>query len=174
MLNIINDIVDISKIEAGLMKVNKELTNINDQIEYIYSFFKLEAESKGLQLKINDNQYSGDVIINTDREKLNAVLTNLVKNAIKYTPEGSIELGYRKDDETIKFYVKDTGIGIPENRHQAIFERFIQADVNHKMTQQGAGLGLSISKAYVEMLNGKIWVESQAGIGSTFYFILHI
>ena len=108
---------------------------------------------------------------------------NLIKNAIKYTPGGSIEFGYDVESDrdtacivptnkTIIFYVKDTGIGIPKDRQDAIFERFIQADISDKMARQGAGLGLSISKAYVEMLGGKIWVESQEGIGSTFYFTL--
>ena len=99
-------------------------------------------------------------------------MTNLVKNAIKYTEEGSIEIGYSKKDSFLEFYVKDTGIGIPRDRQEAIFERFIQADIEDKMAYQGAGLGLSISKAYVEMLGGKIWVDSEEGKGSIFYFTL--
>ena len=101
-----------------------------------------------------------------------AILTNLVKNAIKYTENGTIEFGCFKKGDFLEFYVKDTGIGIPKDRQEAIFERFIQADIADKMARQGAGLGLSISKAYVEMLGGKIWVESEEGIGSTFYFTL--
>ena len=100
------------------------------------------------------------------------ILTNLVKNAIKYSEKGKIELGYLKKGETLEIFVKDTGIGIPKDRQTAIFERFIQADISDKMARQGAGLGLSISKAYVEMLGGKIWVESVEGIGSTFFFTL--
>jgi signal transduction histidine kinase len=113
-----------------------------------------------------------EAFIKTDREKLYAILTNLVKNAIKYTNKGSIEFGYFKKVEMIEFYFKDTGIGIPKDRQEAIFERFIQADIADKQARQGAGLGLSITKAYIEMLGGKIWVESQDGIGSTFYFTL--
>jgi signal transduction histidine kinase len=101
-----------------------------------------------------------------------AILTNLVKNAVKYTESGFIELGYEKKGDYLRFYVKDSGIGIPQNRHEAIFERFIQADIEDKMARQGAGLGLSISKAYVEMLGGKIWVESVEGKGSDFWFTL--
>ena len=172
MLNIINDIVDISKIESGLMEVNKTESNINEQIEYIHTFFKPEVEAKGMQLSYKNGLVSSEFIIKTDREKLFAILTNLVKNAIKYSKEGAIEFGYIKKDETLEFYVKDTGIGIPKDRQSAIFERFIQADISDKMALQGAGLGLSISKAYVEMLGGKIWVESEEGIGSTFYFTL--
>ena len=172
MLNIINDIVDISKIEAGLMKVEKVDSNINEQIEYIYTFFKQEAEAKDLQFSIKYNLPTEEAIIKTDREKVFAILTNLVKNAIKYTNKGTIELGYSKKGNQLEFYVKDTGIGVPEDRKKAIFERFIQADISDKMAQQGAGLGLSISKGLVEILGGKIWLESEENVGSTFYFTL--
>ncbi|MEA3443334.1 MAG: ATP-binding protein, partial [Bacteroidota bacterium] len=181
MLNIINDIVDISKIEAGMMEFDIKETNVNEQIEYTYIFFKPEAEAKGIELSFNNPLPAKEATIKTDREKLYAILTNLVKNAIKYTNEGVIEFGYKlkrdKEAAELEFYVKDTGIGIPKDRQEAIFERFIQADIADKMARQGAGLGLAITKAYVEMLGGKIWVESQednlptgqAG-GSKFYF----
>lgn len=172
MLNIINDIVSISKIESGLMTVNWQESNINEQIEYIYTFFKPEVEGKGMQLSFNNSLPSKEAILKTDREKVFAILTNLVKNAIKYSEKGSIEFGYNKKDKSLEFYIKDTGIGIMEDRQEAIFERFIQADIADKMARQGAGLGLSISKAYVEMLGGKIWLESTFGKGSTFYFTL--
>jgi hypothetical protein len=172
MLNIINDIIDISKIESGLMTVNKKDTNINEEIEFIYIFFKPQVEEKGMQFLFKNTLSNKEATIKTDSEKLNSILTNLVKNAIKYSNEGTIEFGYIKKDTIIEFYVKDTGIGIPKDRQLAIFERFIQADIADKMAQQGAGLGLSISKAYVEILGGKIWVESEEGIGSTFYFTL--
>jgi hypothetical protein len=174
MLNIINDIVDISKIEAGLMQVDIKDTNINQQIEYIYAFFKPEAEAKGLQFLIGNTSPEIDAKVKTDREKLYAILTNLIKNAIKFTNEGSIEFGYhlKKDNGTarLEFYVKDTGVGIPTDRQEAIFERFIQADISNLKVLQGTGLGLAITKAYVEILGGKIWIKSEEGIGSTFYF----
>jgi len=178
MLNIINDIVDISKIEAGLMKLDINESNVNVQIEYIYTFFKPEVEAKGMKLSFRNSLTTKEAFIKTDREKLYAILTNLVKNAIKYSKEGEIEIGYDLVVETqciaslLQFYVKDTGIGIPKNRQEAIFERFIQADIADKMARQGAGLGLTISKSYIEMLGGKIWVESDEGVGSTFYFTL--
>jgi PAS domain S-box-containing protein len=174
MLNIINDIIDISRIEAGLMKPDINESNINEQIGYIYTFFKPEAESKGISLsyKIPEKE----AIIQTDSEKLNAILANLVKNSIKYTEAGSIELGYIVKGDTepgeLEFYVKDTGIGIPEDRQKAIFDRFIQADIANQKANQGAGLGLAITKSYVEMLGGKIWVESEEDKGSVFYFTL--
>ena len=172
MLNIINDIIDISKIEAGLMQVNLKESNVNEQIEYVHTFFKPEIEKKGIQFSFNNQLPSKDATIITDREKLFAILTNLVKNAIKYTIEGSIELGYKEKGKYLEFFIKDTGIAIPKNRQEAIFERFVQADIADKMAIQGAGLGLAISKSYVEMLGGKIWVESKVGIGSTFYFTI--
>lgn len=170
MLNIINNIVDISRIEAGLMQLNIEPTNIHEQMDYLLSFFKPEAEAKGITLKIG--RYAPDEcqLISTDKEKLYAVLINLIKNAIKYCDHGSIEYGCSLNGQFLEYYVQDTGIGIPLDRQQAIFERFIQAEISDKMARQGAGLGLSISKAYVNMLGGKIWVQSTEGKGSTFYF----
>jgi hypothetical protein len=170
------------------MKVSVSATNINEKIEFIHTFFKPETEHKGIELRFKNGLSANEANIKTDQEKIYAILTNLVKNAIKYCDKGSIEFGYDlvethghasltdpaslQHASYMQFYVKDTGIGIPKNRQQAIFDRFIQADIADKMARQGAGLGLSISKAYVEMLGGKIWVESEVGKGSTFYFTL--
>ena len=180
MLNIINDIVDISKVEAGLMEVVSSKTNINEQTEFIYTFFKPETDQKRINFSVNNSLPTKDVSLNTDREKIYAILTNLVKNAIKFCDNGSIEFGYDLIDtneetehtRSLRFYVKDTGIGIPVDRQKAIFERFIQADISDNRAFQGAGLGLSITKAYVEMLGGKIWVESIPEKGSTFFFTI--
>jgi len=173
MLNIIKDIVDISKIEAGLMDVDLKESDINEQTNFVYTFFKPEAESKGLKLFIKNGLVGKAAFVKTDREKLYAVLTNLIKNAIKYSDHGSIEFGYElQNPAQLQFFVKDTGIGIPTDRQEAIFDRFVQADISDKRAFQGAGLGLSISKAFIDMLGGKIWVESQEGKGSAFYFTL--
>ena len=172
MLNILNDIIDISKIESGHIKMDIQESNINQQIEYIYSFFKTDAQTKRLQLAFKNSLSSKESVIKTDREKVFAILTNLVKNAIKFSDKGSIELGYVKKGANLEFFVRDTGIGIAADRQLAIFERFIQADISDKRAFQGAGLGLAISKAYVEMLGGKLWVESVVGEGSTFYFTI--
>jgi len=184
MLNIINDIVDISNIESGAVKVSVSETDVNEQIELIYTHFKPEAEVKGIQLSIKNTLPAKEAIIRTDRGKIHVILTNLVKNAIKFTNGGSIEIGCVSTGSTtdslgsvsepaeLQFYVKDTGIGIPKDRQEAIFERFIQADIDNTMARQGVGLELSIAKAFVEMLGGKIWVESEEGKGSVFYFTL--
>ena len=176
MLNIIDEIVDISKIESGQMKVDIRESNINEQIEYIYTFFKPEVEQKGMQLSYKYALSSKESVIETDREKVFAIITNLVKNAIKYSDKGTIEFGYilnaASEPNELKFFVSDQGIGIPKDRQEAIFERFVQADIGDKRAYQGAGLGLAITKKYVEMLGGKIWVESEEEKGSTFYFTL--
>jgi signal transduction histidine kinase/ActR/RegA family two-component response regulator len=176
MLNIINDIIDISKIESGLMKVDITESDINKQIEYVYTFFKNEAEVKGIKLSYKNSLPSSEAIIKTDPEKLYAILINLVKNAIKFTNKGSIDFGYNitsdKISDLLEFYVKDTGIGIPKDRQEAIFELFVQADIINTHAYQGAGLGLAISKAYVGMLSGRMYVESEPGNGTIFYFTI--
>ena len=176
MLNIINDIVDISKIESGLMEVNISETNINQQVEYIYNFFKIEVEAKGMRLSCKCGLPDSKSLIKTDAEKVYAILINLVKNAIKYSKDGSIEFGYvlmtNEKQFELEFYVKDTGLGISQNMQNAIFERFIQVNLTDRTNRQGAGLGLAISKAYVEMLGGKFRLESKLGKGSTFYFTI--
>jgi len=174
LLNIINNIIDISKIESGLMGVNITAININELLEYLFTFFKPEVENRGMTLLYKTNLSSKEFIIKTDRDKVSAILINLIKNAIKYSEKGTIEFGYLKKKESLEFFVKDHGIGIPKDRQGAIFERFIQADIGDKRAFQGAGLGLSISKAYVEMLSGKIWVISDERKGSAFYFTIPI
>jgi len=174
MLNIINDIIDISKIESGTMEVDTKEVNIIDQLNYVFTFFKPEAEKKGLDLILNNTIPAKVAKIKTDGEKLSAVLINLIKNAIKYTDKGSVEikcdLTKVNKDEFLQFSVQDTGIGIAKERQEAIFERFIQADIEDIHTHDGAGLGLSISMAYVKMMGGKLWLESKKGKGSVFYF----
>lgn len=176
MLNIVNNIVDISKIESGIIEINNKTTNINEQIEFLTSFFAPEIEKKGLRLVYSKTFTTDKAYIETDVEKLYGILTNLLKNAIKHTYKGAIEIGYhlKSDDNKnfLEFFVTDSGDGIPEDRINVIFDRFMQADMSNKTAYQGAGLGLSISKAYVEMLGGEIWVESEHGIGSTFRFTI--
>ena len=184
MLNIINDLISISKVESGQMDVSIAETNIHLQMEYILSFFKLEAEQKGITLSYKNSIPETDWIIKTDKEKVYAILTNLVKNALKFTHDGSIEIGCDlkkiipsfdgKPLAEIKFFVKDTGVGIPKKQKHFIFERFRQGSEALNRRYEGAGLGLSISRAYVEILGGKIWVESKEGKGSTFHFTIPV
>ena len=172
LLNTINSIVDISKIESGLTKFDIKETNINEKIEFTYKFFKPEVETKGLEFLFKNGLQSKEAIIRTDNEKVYAILTNLIKNAIKFTYYGSIEFGYEKKGEYLEFFVKDTGIGIPKNQQELIFERFRQGSESDNRNYEGSGLGLSISKSYAEMLGGKMWLKSEEGVGSIFYFTI--
>ncbi|MBC7845022.1 MAG: PAS domain S-box protein [Flavobacterium sp.] len=172
MLNIINDIISISKVESGQVEITLSETNINEQIDYLYTFFKPEAKQKGIQLFTKNSLTSKEALINTDREKIYAILTNLVKNALKFTDSGSIEFGYIKKGNYLEFFVTDTGLGISDSQQKIIFERFRQANETISRSHEGSGLGLAISKAYVEMLGGKLWVESSEGKGSSFYFTI--
>lgn len=172
MLNIIDELVDIAKIESGQVELHKKEMLINELIDNVHKFFSNEANSKGIELKTNKGLYDTDCLVCTDKNKLNQILGNLVKNAIKYTDKGFIEIGYTKEGNYIRFYVKDTGTGISEDQRDKIFERFRQADMSIHRDYEGAGLGLSISKAYVELLGGEIWMTSKMNEGSTFYFTI--
>lgn len=172
MLNIINDIINISKIESGQMEITISETNINEEMEYIYNFFKPELDKKGIHVQLKNKLSNKQVILKTDRDKVYAILINLVKNAIKFTSSGSIWFGYEKKSNYLEFFVSDTGEGIPKKQIEFIFDRFRRGDETYTRNQEGSGLGLSISKAFVEMLGGEIWVESEQGKGSTFYFTL--
>jgi signal transduction histidine kinase len=172
MLNTVNDLIDISKIETGQMSVVLAPANVKEILFSQYSFFEPEAEEKKLNLVLNDQLQQSDALVLTDVVKLDSVLTNLIKNALKYTDFGTVEIGCNKQNNQLNFYVKDTGIGIPENRQAAVFNRFEQADVGDKRAYQGSGLGLTIAKAYVEMLGGKMELDSKVGFGSTFRFYI--
>ncbi|MDD4490192.1 MAG: ATP-binding protein [Paludibacter sp.] len=172
MLTLLNDIINISKIESGVVDVKLIKCNINEQQEYIYSLFKPEADEKKIHFSYNSSLPTESAFIKTDQNKFISIYSNLIKNALKFTDEGSVEFGYHIKDNFVEFYIKDTGIGIDPKRQGAIFDRFVQADIEDKLAKQGAGLGLSISKAFVEMLGGKIWLESEKGKGSVFYFTL--
>jgi len=170
LLRTINDLIDISKIESGQMEIHIAKINLNKQFNDLFSFFKPQVEEKGLQLSMS--LPDKEMLIDTDGDKLYAAMVNLIKNAVKYSHEGSIKFGYEKKGNLLEFFVKDTGIGIPEDKLKSIFERFVQADSSYSSGFEGVGLGLSIAKSYVEMLGGKIWMESKEGTGSQFYFTL--
>jgi len=172
LLNTINDIIDISRIEAGVIVISNTETSIKNILDELYSFYSLETKLKGLSLFLELSLSSDQLTAITDSQKLHGILTNLIKNAIKYTEKGSIIFGCLLKDNFIEFFVKDTGIGVPKNRIQAIFNRFEQADIEDTRVFEGSGLGLAISKAYVEMLGGEIIVESEEGKGSKFTFTI--
>jgi PAS domain S-box-containing protein len=170
MLDTVNDLIDISKIETGQVKLYESEINLKEQLENLFEFFVPQAGEKELQFTLKDTVPMRFAMIRTDRSKLDSILTNLIKNAIKFTDKGKIEVGCSKKDNYLEFYVSDTGIGVPPGKQAAIFKRFEQADTIQAKTFQGAGLGLAIAKAYVEMLGGEIRLESEEGKGSIFYF----
>lgn len=172
LLSTINDIIDISKIESGQVNLNESTIDINEILTQQYNFFKREAGNKGLELYITSMLNPDDKLIKVDIVKLQSVLVNLIKNAIKFTKSGSIKFGVLKNEESLIFNVTDTGKGIPDERIKMIFERFVQADVSISRDYEGSGLGLAISKAYLELMGGDISVESKLGKGSSFTFVI--
>ena len=170
LLNTINDIIELSTIEAEKSILSFSEVNIMEVMQFHYEFFMPQAEEKLLELIIAEQITGTSAIVQTDKLKLDRIITNLLKNAILFTSQGTIEFGNYLDNDTIVFYVKDSGIGIPSNRIEAVFDRFVQADLSLSRGHEGAGIGLSIAKAYVEALKGNIWVQSVVDQGSTFFF----
>ncbi|HNT41146.1 MAG TPA: PAS domain S-box protein [Tenuifilaceae bacterium] len=174
MLDIINNLINISKIESGEVQVNLSQCDVNEQLQYALNFFKPDADSKGLKFFLEYQLPDEQATVTTDPLKLQVILSNLVKNAIKYCDNGSVAFGCKLKEEYLEFYVSDTGIGIPPLTIGKIFERFVQANTNYSGRYEGAGLGLAIAKSYVELLGGSIWVESEVGKGSTFHFTIPV
>ncbi|WP_050770674.1 PAS domain S-box protein [Chlorobium ferrooxidans] len=172
MLALINDIVDISRIEAGETMIHVEPTHVNKLLHSLCTFFRPLAANKNLLLSCNNGLSDEECVIETDSAKLTQILTNLVQNGLKFSVEGEVRVGYIRKEDLLEFSVSDSGIGIPESMKESIFERFRQVDNSLTRHHEGSGLGLSISKAYVEMLGGTIRVESGEGNGSTFIFTL--
>lgn len=172
MLNLIDDLIDISRIEAGQMEVKQQDTDLNLLMYDLFAFFKPEAKRKKIYFTHKNGLQSEDATIKIDGEKVEQILINLLKNALKFTKEGQINFGYELLDKQLRFWVKDTGPGIPEKFQKAVFERFRQVEDTPFREEEGSGLGLAISKAFVEAMGGEIWVESKPNEGSVFYFTL--
>ncbi len=170
LLDIINDIVIISKIETDQIDIKIQKTNVKQMLENLHSFFNPGVEAKNLRLSYFTDLSDESSVIETDSNVLTQVLSNLIKNAIVFTKFGSIDFGCFLKENMLEFFVQDTGIGIESDIQQIIFERFRQAEIGITRNYEGAGLGLAISKAYIEKLGGRIWVESKPGKGSTFFF----
>jgi len=172
LLSIISDIMDISKMESGEFKIHRVKIKAQKFISTIKEQFAKQAEEKKLELRlIHPDNYEETVVL-ADTERLKQIFNNLLSNAIKFTTHGRIEIGYQPKGAMVLFYVRDTGIGIPEEYHRIIFERFRQVEAEKTRKFGGNGLGLAITKNLVELMGGEIWLESESGIGSTFYFTL--
>jgi PAS domain S-box-containing protein len=172
LLEIITDIVDISNIEANLVKVVKNEVNVNSTLHSLCNQFATKSNEKKIQLICETALSDGDAMILTDGTKLNQILINLISNALKFTDKGQIKIIARPKDKFLEFCVSDSGIGIPEEFHHKIFERFYQIHNTHSRVYEGTGLGLAISKAHVELMGGKIWLTSSPGTGTSFFFTI--
>jgi len=175
LLHLINDILDLSKIEAGQLSLNEESFPLNTLLDEIYTQYlnNENLKEKGLKLKYEVDLNEGHDQIILDRARLMQVIENLLNNSIKFTKKGEIRFGYKvKDQNTLQFYVQDTGIGIPEDKKEIIFQRFQQNENSKEQNQRGTGLGLAICKGISKLYNGDIWIESEEGKGSTFYLTL--
>jgi PAS domain S-box-containing protein len=175
LLHIITDIIDISKIEAGQISIMNKNFQLNKMMNDLYLNYnsQLEVLRKPIKLILKAGLKNEDSALFTDKIRLEQILSNLLSNALKFTENGSIEFGYFIDQrKDIVFYVKDTGIGLTPDEQKIIFDRFRQVSTSYNKLYGGTGLGLSISKGLTEKLGGRIWVESEYGKGSCFYFNL--
>lgn len=175
LLEIINDIFDLSMLEEGttvFVKDKQNLHSLLDEIEEYIFQEKRKMHKDDVRLIFKLDPIDNDLQIDTDRKHFKQIYIHLLKNALKYTKKGYIEVGYTLLPNQIKFYVKDTGIGIPKDQQSHVFDLFRQLDDKHTREFEGVGIGLSIAKSFCENLGGKINLESELGKGSTFYFTL--
>lgn len=174
LLHLIDDIIDISKIESDQIKIEISTCNLSELLEEVYaSILEVKTREGKDYLGLKQNSPDSDFFIRTDCYRLRQVLLNLLNNAVKYTISGHIEFGFRLEQKNkLLFFVKDTGPGIPGNLREQIFERFRRIESQSTKLMKGAGLGLAISRQLINLLGGKIWVESEPGQGSVFYFTI--
>ena len=169
MLETLDNLMEISKIETGNLKFNYEDVEINTLMEQLYNSLKPKAHEKKITFSLHKENPDSQVILFTDRKKLKKILTRLLQNAIKFTNDGRIDFGYSFKNTNIQFFVKDTGIGIASDKLTSVFNQFVQADRTLAREFEGLGLGLSITKSYVEQLGGKIDVKSKINEGTHFF-----
>ena len=172
LLFVLNDIIEISNIDAGILKLKKIETKLNALLGRLYNQFRPLAADKEIEFGLFAGLPDREANINVDSGKLIEVLSNLLRNSMKFTLKGTIEFGYKLKNGFLEFFVSDTGIGIPEDQLLKIFNRFYQVEHTETRQYEGTGLGLSISKEYIELMNGKIWLTSNPGSGSVFYFTI--
>lgn len=168
MLRTINNIIDVSKLEAGMEKVHIKKINFQELISELFVFFGSEARLKNIELIREESDFSTSKPFYSDEYKINSILTNLMKNAIKFTKKGEVKISYSFQGDDLIIRVSDTGIGIQADKQKSIYEQFVQADFSHSNGNEGSGLGLSIVKGYVELLNGEISLISEEGKGTEF------
>ncbi len=175
LLNLIENMLDVAKLEAGKLKIYEKKCYLNQLLMNIYSTFLEERKADGknrIKLRLHPAVDDENFNISTDGIRLQQVLSNLLDNAFKFTEKGSIEFGYTVHGNSLQFFVKDTGMGLPEDQKKFVFDNFIKVEETKTKLYGGAGLGLAICKKLLKLLEGEIWVESEFGKGSTFYFTI--
>ena len=172
LLTILEDIINISELEAGKEVFMPVQSNLNQILREIYAQYKLKASGRNIEIMLTTPLADELANIITDETKLIQIISNLMNNALKFTEQGRIDFGYTLKNGNLQFYIGDTGVGIAADKHNSIFDRFKQVEINLSKENggRGLGLGLSISKAYIELFGGKIWLKSEPGKGSVFYF----
>jgi signal transduction histidine kinase len=168
MLDTINNIIDISKLEARQETTRYSMVNIEQLMKEYYHFFHQEVLSKGIKLVFKPMAKHTFEMFYTDEYKLNSILTNVIKNAIKFTSQGSVTVNYQVSDKLAEFTIEDTGIGIVKSKQAKIFGQFVQADTSYSREYEGSGLGLSITKGYIDLLGGNIALHSEPALGTRF------
>ncbi len=178
LLRLIDDIIDVAKIESKQIKIRPAKFKIYELLNDLYSMFDefiKKDDDKNIKLVLTINEPDRDKLLSTDPNRLKQIFTNLLSNSLKFTYKGFIEFGFNLvDNQNAYFYVRDSGIGIPEDKQSMIFERFIQIEGNYTKEYGGTGLGLTITRNIVDLMGGSIWVESQEGVGTTFHFVLPV
>ncbi len=176
LLDVMGEIFDIAQIESGIISMQFEPCPVNELLMNLVSQFNIEKSMIGkedISIRLKKPNKDAAFSIFTDEHKLRQTLVNLIENALKYTEQGSIEIGYSfREDDKVEFFVRDTGIGFKQEKLDVLFQRFRQVDEGHSRTFGGVGLGLTLSKKFVELLGGDMWAESEIGKGSVFYFTL--
>jgi len=171
LLGLINDILDLSKVEAGRMELDLAKFDVASALSNAMTLVRERAQRHNVALKMTTDPELGEVM--ADERKLKQILVNLLTNAVKFTPDGgSIDVTARREPDGLVFAVRDTGIGIAPEDHEAVFEEFRQVGRDYTKKQEGTGLGLTLTKKFVELHGGRIWVESEPGKGSTFTFTI--
>jgi len=173
LLNVVNDVLDLSLIETGNIEAARNSVSINKILDEYYNTYSATL-NEGISLKLVKGLSEEDSVIVTDEVKFRQIVNNLLSNAQKFTENGSIEFGYEYKQSQIQFFVKDSGIGIDSKMHDGIFDRFRRAEIETTKTIGGAGLGLAICRGNTNLLGGKIWVDSTPGLGSSFYFTIPV
>jgi signal transduction histidine kinase/CheY-like chemotaxis protein len=172
LLRMLNDVMDISKLEAKQWDIELSEFNLNELLEQLFQSFEQSARVQDIAFKIKSGLPDNQSLIISDKEKVLQIIGNLLSNAFKFTNKGHVLFGYNLEEDFLQFYVLDTGIGIPHAQQYTIFEAFKQATPQITKEYGGNGLGLAIAKGLVELLGGKIWVESGHGSGTIFYFTI--